>query len=1041
MKSLKSIVTLLSVLVIVSCTNTSIVWDEGETDPDTGLAIHHITIVNPPAGTDWCVWFAAHHIEPVIQEGSEAAIERFNGCMYRILPNSEHGQKSLEIYYEEKPLPRQCWAPEGFSLQQGDKSRQLKTIYNYLPAQKLPDFDYTPQSLTAFDMIPALKKYAIQEGVTVVNATYPAATIVEGKPAGWYRIVLDGKLSIEAADEDGAYFATVTLDNIRRNSPCDTISNVEIEDWPDLPYRGFMLDVSRNFTNKDGILKLIDVLSHYKVNVLHLHLGDDEGWRMEIEDIPELATFGARHELPHINADGTYEEVNGLIPSFSGKIALKDPANSGNGCYTHEEFVEILRYAWAHRMRVVPEFDSPGHSRAAIKALEKYARRTGDESYLMSEKADTSKYVSVQYYTDNAINVALPSTYKFFAKVFDTLIEYYREAGAPLEQVHIGGDEVPSGAWMGSPACQALMAENGWTEPVCLKSYFVENLTNLLAERGLKLAGWQEVVTGITPETYQRIKSKLGNIYVWNARVRGNLDQLPYTLANDGIQVILSNMTNAYIDFAYNPGKLEMGHSWGGFVDERRSFSLAPYDIYRSVRWKDDGLINDIATLPEGKMPLKAKENIVGVQGQLWSETIRCFDNVTYFIFPKAVGLFERGWNASPAWEGSTISDCPEFTADFNRFYSIIEQNEMPYYRAVGICYKEHQSAPEQKYILQVCTGGWNNQNYTPEQIIERLDKVSGMIPVEKVIIGWNLNADLYKKVGEYLHSKGVKMILWMPVFSEIGHLEQAQQSVDLWGVKTEPYNLQEGEDFTFYCPSSPENVAAVKSIYEKHFAECGFDGVFLDKIRTASYVAGQSGVLSCGCPRCLAIYAEKGLDVEALKAKAEMGFDTDDSEMKKFLKIKAEIVAKSVGELEEWFHAKGMEVGLDLFAPALARIVGQDFKALSENADFVKPMMYRKTEAPAGIGFEMRAFDPQFDYGSLTAKYLYKELCRAAEFSRCPVYPGIEVNYREDIAKTSPEYIVESLQMVRKAGLPGAVLAWDIMLAPDSHIEAVASL
>ncbi|MCQ2158854.1 MAG: hypothetical protein MJY43_03405 [Bacteroidales bacterium] len=339
-----------------------------------------------------------------------------------------------------------------------------------------------------------------------------------------------------------------------------------------------------------------------------------------------------------------------------------------------------------------------------------------------------------------------------------------------------------------------------------------------------------------------------------------------------------------------------------------------------------------------------------------------------------------------------------------------------------------------QKYILQICTGGWNNRNYTTQQIIDRLDKVTGMIPVEKVIIGWNLEPGPYREIGEYLHSKDIKMILWLPVFSEIGHIEDAEQSVDIWGEKTESFNLQEGEDFTFYCPSSQKNLDAVRNIFLKHFSQCGFDGVFLDKIRTASYVAGQSGVLSCGCERCMQIYSGKGVDTDALKANPEQ-------EMDRFLEAKASIVSASVRELENWFHSRGMEVGLDLFAPELSSVVGQDYTALSEKADFVKPMMYRKTEAPAGIGFEIRAFDPAFDSENLTEDYLCRELEKAAELSKCPVYPGIEINYREDIARTSPEYIKESLRAVHKAKLPGVVLAWDIMLAPDSHLEAIAAM
>ena len=133
------------------------------------------------------------------------------------------------------------------------------------------------------------------------------------------------------------------------------------------------------------------------------------------------------------------------------------------------------------------------------------------------------------------------------------------------------------------------------------------------------------------------------------------------------------------MDFAYTPDKKERGHSWGGFVDERRSFSLLPYDIYRSVRWDDDARMNDISHMPDGKEELVSKENIIGVQGQLWSETIRCFDHVTYYFFPKSVGLFERGWNASPAWQGTTASDDPLFVSDSGTFLCILLYLSRPF--------------------------------------------------------------------------------------------------------------------------------------------------------------------------------------------------------------------------------------------------------------------------------------------------------------------------------------------------------------------------
>lgn len=368
----------------------------------------------------------------------------------------------------------------------------------------------------------------------------------------------------------------------------------------------------------------------------------------------------------------------------------------------------------------------------------------------------------------------------------------------------------------------------------------------------------------------------------------------------------------------------------------------------------------------------------------------------------------------------------------------------------------KHEAA--QKYIVQVFTGGWFNENYTPEQVIDRLEAVSEKVPVEKVIIGWNLNEEPYRKIGEYLHSKGIQMLLWIPVFSEVGHLYDAELATDLWGKAPEPYELQEGEDFTFYCPSSAVNTDNIIRLYEEHFADCGFDGVFIDKIRTQSFVGGVSGVLNCGCESCAEYYASHGIDLEAVKTASEAkgdaflsvssyspetGFVFADPLAAEFFEVKGQLVAESVAKVADYFHDKGMLVGMDLYAPVMSQFVGQNYELLSAHADFIKPMLYRKTEAPAGISFEydlLKKSIPQAEgYPEFTmdAAFLEGQLAAAAK-AGCDIYPGIEVNYREEFARTSPEYIMESLSAVSNAGFAGAVLSWDIMLAPDSHLEAI---
>ena len=261
-------------------------------------------------------------------------------------------------------------------------------------------------------MIPSLKQVTETEGTTVVDAA-PQAKIVSSDKAGWYRITLNGECTVEAADEDGAYYAQVTIDNLKRNAGGNTLPNMVIEDWPDMAYRGFMLDISRNFTTNDNILKFIDLLAHYKVNVFHLHFGDDEGWRLEISRFPELTRYGAYHEFPYKDESGEYVETDYLMPSYNGSVCPDDKSSSANGHLSKADYIEILKYAWERRISVIPEFDTPGHSRAAIKAMDAYSARVGNDDYRLSDPEDVSEYMSVQYYRDNALNVAMPSTYKF----------------------------------------------------------------------------------------------------------------------------------------------------------------------------------------------------------------------------------------------------------------------------------------------------------------------------------------------------------------------------------------------------------------------------------------------------------------------------------------------------------------------------------------------------------------------------------------------------------------------------------------------------
>ena len=374
---------------------------------------------------------------------------------------------------------------------------------------------------------------------------------------------------------------------------------------------------------------------------------------------------------------------------------------------------------------------------------------------------------------------------------------------------------------------------------------------------------------------------------------------------------------------------------------------------------------------------------------------------------------------------------------------------------ALSACAKK-EARPS--YIVQVSLGSWNAPEYTAEQIIGRLDTVSRLIPVKNVIIGWSTDKAIYREVGEFLHSKGIGMFLWLPVFAETEDVCENSAAVDLWGREPGSFDLTSGEGFRFNCPSDPENAAHIVALYDNLFADCGFDGVFMDRIRTQSFVGGVSGVLSCCCPLCTERFKAEGVDLEAVRQAWEAdgdrflsvtgytpaeGFAFENPVAAAFFKAKGHVVSGAVAAIADSLRARGLEIGMDLYAPFMAPFVGQDYAILSQHADFIKPMLYRATTAPAGMGFEyelLRKAAPGAtgypDY-AMDVAFLESQL-EAMEPYACGKFPGIEINYREGVAHTSPEYVRESLDAVIRHLFDGAVLSWNIMEAPDAHVACL---
>jgi len=536
--------------------------------------------------------------------------------------------------------------------------------------------------------------------------------LYQGKPSGvnsiWLRLAdfkADGKnkeayrltvaanqtISIEGTDRAGLFYGVQSLvallpQELFLGESADVLlPAVQIEDAPRFGYRGLHIDVSRNFQQLETIKKMMDVMAFYKLNVLHFHLTDDEGWRLEIPSLPELTEVGAQR-------GHTTMAASALHPAYgSGPFAYAD-GRHGSGFYSRKEYVELLKYANDRHIKVIPEINLPGHARAAVKAMEaRYERfmALGNEEaaneFRLIDPEETSVYLTAQLVKDNVVNVARESAYHFLETVLDEVISMYDEAGAPLDIVHIGGDEVPDGAWSKSPMVDDLIKKLPDIElHANMHKYFTRRALEIFSARNLQMAGWEEVGMYRTDNGVHAVYPGFagGKVipYAWNS-LWGQQD-LAYRFANAGYPVVLCHVTNFYFDLAYNNDPREPGLYWGGFVNVRDTWHYNPFDVFKSTLRTNMGQSVDpeIAYAAMERLRPSAKNNILGMQAQLWSETILGPEMLEYYTLPKLIGFAESAWAPQRIWEttADAVTRARQVDEGWNVFANAIARKELP---------------------------------------------------------------------------------------------------------------------------------------------------------------------------------------------------------------------------------------------------------------------------------------------------------------------------------------------------------------------------
>ena len=538
-----------------------------------------------------------------------------------------------------------------------------------------------------------LKNY-LQKGLSIdIKYTDEPSQIIVNRDSKLdeetYHLKIDKDIiRISVSNYKGLLYSFSSLRQILYNAQIEKkdIPLLYIEDAPRFKHRGFMLDLSRNFYPKNKILQILELMTHYKLNILDLRLSDDEGWRIEIPGLEELTDIGGKRGF-------TLNERDRLIPMYgSGSGENNSP---GNGYLSRDDFIEIIKEATKRNIEVIPQISFPSHARAAIIAMEaRYYKflEKGDlvsaNQYRLHDPDDKSEYTSAQLFKDNVICICRPSAFKFFEKVFIEIKAMYDSASVPMRIFNIGADEVPHGSWRKSPLCNTLISQSPSLSTFqSLYDASVKKLNRIISDSGAKMSGWEDVLLVLSEKSQSEIRINKNLIdlnfipLVWNNTWGDGREDMIYKLSNQGFKSVMSNSSAFYFDMTDDKDIESGGLNWSGYVDYQDTWGTEPLNVFANKVKLKELNADENKLVKYKKLKKNSVSNFLGIQSQLWTETATDSYQFDRMLMPNLIVFSERAWSSKETWldEITAKKQKPLLLKSWNRFVNTIGQRHLRY--------------------------------------------------------------------------------------------------------------------------------------------------------------------------------------------------------------------------------------------------------------------------------------------------------------------------------------------------------------------------